>query len=579
MQVSLGDEQMGVAWEEWGERAFKRAKAEDKPILLAITAKWCHWCHVMDSTTYSDPGVVELIKEKYVPIRIDNDRRPDINNRYNMGGWPSTVFLTPEGDILTGETYLPPGSMKALLKQVYQLYKDKKKEIYREIAERKCREVEKPRDEALEDSIIDEGLLFAVEAFDSEYGGFGREPKFPQATTLTFCLKQHYLSKRMVLKKIVTKTLDGMGSGGMYDHVEGGFFRYSTTRDWRAPHYEKMLEDNANLAKLYLEAYQVFKEEKYREKALDVLRYLSKSLADGKRGFYGSQDADEEYYKLGPRGRKKRKTPFIDKTVFTGWNGLAVSAHLYAYTLARRKDYRKTSLKVLDRLLKKAVIEGGRLLHHLDEEQSLTGLLEDQVYFSQALLDAYQITGEYKYLGNALELVGFMMRELWSDKGGFCDITQASEGLGLLKHRQKPFLLNSEAASLLLDLSLLTGEQVYREYAEKTLRFFVPEYPGYSFLGGSYFLAVTKYFAQSLQLSIVGSVKDKKTQSLLAHAHQLYYPFKLVQLLDPERDSELIQKKGLSIPESPTLYPCVGTRCLMPITKGDRISEALGSVL
>jgi hypothetical protein len=567
---------MGIAWEEWGERAFKRAKAEDKPILLSIAAKWCHWCHVMDSTTYSDPEVIELIKEKYVPVRVDNDRRPDINRRYNMGGWPSTVFLTPEGDILTGETYLPPESMKALLNQVYQLYKEKKKEIYKETAARK-RRVGKPRHAALDEAIIDEGLLFAIDAFDPEYGGFGREPKFPHPATLTFCLKQHYLSKRAVLRKIVTKTLDAMATGGMYDHVEGGFFRYSTTRDWSVPHYEKMLEDNASLARLYLEAYQVFKEEKYRGKALDVLRYLSKSLTDERGGFYGSQDADEEYYKLGPRERKKRKAPFIDRTVFTGWNGLAASAHLYAYALTGRKDYLKTSLKALNRLLRKAMIESGELLHHLNGKQSLTGLLEDHVYFSQALLDAYQITGEYEYLEHALELVGFMVRELWGEEG-FYDITPGDKALGLLKQRQKPFFANSDAASLLLDLSLLTGEQVYREYAGKTLRFFASEYSRYGFLGGSYFLAVAKYFAEPLQLSVVGSAKDKHAQRLLTSAHQLYHPFKFVQLLDPERDIKLIQKKGLSIPEAPTLYPCLGTRCLMPIAEADEIPEALSNV-
>ncbi len=566
----------GIAWLKWGRAAFNKAKEEDKPILLAITAKWCHWCHVMDSTSYSDPEVIELIKENYVPIRVDNDRRPDINSRYNMGGWPTTAILTPDGDVLTGETYVPPENMRALLKGVHQLYKDRKEDIYSQVEKVKAGLNEKkPREGDLDESIVDEGLLFAIEAFEPRYGGFGREPKFPQASMLTLCLRQHYLSNRRVLKKIVIKTLDGMGEGGMYDHVEGGFFRYSTTRDWSTPHYEKMLEDNANLARLYLEAYHVFKEEHYREKALDVLRYLSKNLADEEGGFYGSQDAGEDYYKLGMEERKKSRAPFIDKTVFTGWNGLAVSAYLYAYALTGGKDYLRTSMKAVQRLLRKAVLEGGGLLHHLGE-QSLTGVLEDQVYFSQALVDAYQATGEYKYLGNALELVGFMMSELWSEKGGFYDIAQPPEALGLLEHRQKPFPSNSDAASLLLDISLLTGEQVYREYAEKTLKFFASGYPNYGVMGGNYFLAVSKYFAQPLQLSIVGSIEDQSTQKLLKGSLMLYHPFKLVQLLDPGKDGDLMHKKGLSVPESPTLYPCVGARCLMPITDDRRIAESLG---
>lgn len=552
---------MEVKWEEWGEPAFARAKKEDKPILLAITAKWCHWCHVMDSTSYSDPGVVDLINENYVPLRVDNDRRPDINSRYNMGGWPTTAILTPEGDVLTGETYVPPENMMILLKSVNQIYKEQKKEIYSQI-KKATADKREPKGGELSESIVDEGLLYAIEAFDSTYGGLGREPKFPQAATLTLCLKQHYLSGRAVLKKIVTKTLDAVGSGGMYDQVEGGFYRYSTTRDWRVPHYEKMLEDNANLAKLYLEAYHLFKDDKYRDKALDTLGYLRKKLTDKKGGFYGSQDADEDYYKLDIKARRKRSPPFIDKTIFTGWNGLAVSALIYAYSLTGRKEYLNDSLEALS-LLGEAE-DKGRLLHYLDSKQSLNGLLEDHVYFSRALLDAYQVTGTPEYLGRALELVGFMLKNLWSGKG-FYDSAPPSKALGLLKHRQVPFLVNSDAASLLLDLSVLTGESGYREYAEKTLKYFASDYPGYGFVGGNYFLAVSKYLAETLQLSIVGSMKDKETRSLLTGALKIYHPFKVVQVLDPKRDTAVIEKKALSVPESPTLYPCIGTRCLMPV--------------
>jgi hypothetical protein len=457
---------------------------------------------------------------------------------------------------------------------VHKLYKERKEEIYSQINKVKAGLKErKPRSGELDGSIIDEGLLFAIEAFDSRHGGFGKEPKFPQASMLTFCLKQHHVSKKRVLKKIVTKTLDEMGSGGMYDLVEGGFFRYSTTRDWSVPHYEKMLEDNANLAKLYLEAYHALGEERYLEKALDVLGYLVSTLGDGKGGFYGSQDADEDYYCLPMDGRKKMTPPFVDETVFTDWNGLAASAMLYAYSLTGDEKYRELSVKTIERVVKEAYGGDGGMYHYIDGEQNLRGLLADQVYFAQALLDAYQRLGGKDYLDLALKLVDFVLRELGDEEGGFYDAPIKEKGLGMLSHGQKPILVNADTASLLMDVSLLAGEPVYREHAEKTLKFFASEYPNYGFVGGNYFLAVSKFYAQPLHLSIVGSIKEQKTQKLLRESLRLYRPFKLVQLLDPEKDAELVKKKGLGIPESPTLYPCVGTRCLMPITDAERIAE------
>src|SRR5579875_3527969 len=209
-----------IAWRPWEAATFAQAQAEDKPILLAISAVWCHWCHVMDETSYSDPEVIETINERFIPIRVDNDRRPDVNARYNMGGWPTTAILTPEGDPITGGTYIPPSQLKRTLDQVAELYKTHKAEI--------------------------------ADGFDPEYGGFGYEPKFPQTDALELLLLEYRRSRALGspderLYNMLAKTALGMARGGMYDHVEGGFFRYSTTRDWSVPHFEKMAEDHGGL--------------------------------------------------------------------------------------------------------------------------------------------------------------------------------------------------------------------------------------------------------------------------------------------------------------------------------------------
>lgn len=564
-----------IAWEDWEEGTFEKAKKEDKPILLSIGAKWCHWCHVMDSTSFSDPEIIKKINTDFIPIRVDNDRRPDINARYNMGGWPTTAILTPNGHVLTGETYINPERMKDILSRLCKLYKENRKAIYSEISKLKAdyKDKELPVSN-LENSIIPKGLELISHAFDSRYGGFGNNQKFPQVEVLTFCLKQYYESKNQSLKGILTKTLELMGDGGMYDHVEGGFFRYSTTRDWSVPHYEKMLEDNGKLAKLYLESYHLFKDEKYLKKALDIMGYLSKNLYDKRGGFYGSQDADENYYKLNINERRELRSPSIDKTIFTGWNSLAISTYLYAYNLTGNEDYLETSLKVLDTLRNKAILGGGDLLHHLSDG-SVKGILEDQVFFSAALLDAYQITGENKYLKDAILTVDFMVNQLWNDKGAFYDKKDTSDDFGLLKYQQTPFATNSDAAALLIDLSILSGKPEYNEYAKKILEFFSSEYAKYGIMGSNYFIALSKFIKPPLTLEIVGSKSNVKTQQLLKSSLNLYHPHKLVQLLDPKKETKLIQKKDLAVPKDPTLYPCIGTKCLKPIVDYKKVNKTL----
>ncbi|MGH7775876.1 MAG: DUF255 domain-containing protein, partial [Candidatus Dormibacterales bacterium] len=233
-----------IGWRQWSASAFEEARASDRPILLSISAVWCHWCHVMDETTYSSQPVIDLIGARFVPVRVDNDVRPDINQRYNMGGWPTTAFLTPGGDLLTGATYLPPDQMVSALQQVSRLYEEKKPEIAGRVLEGRKRSATQIAASAgsLEPGLVDEVLEAAERAYDPLYGGFGTAPKFPQPELLSFLAEQSVRRDRQDLMEMVRETLRHMAEGGTYDHVEGGFYRYSTTQDWSVPHFEKMLE-------------------------------------------------------------------------------------------------------------------------------------------------------------------------------------------------------------------------------------------------------------------------------------------------------------------------------------------------
>ena len=237
-----------INWLEWSDESFAEAQRGDKPILLDIGAVWCHWCHRMDADTYAEPQIASFINENFIPIRVDNDRRPDINARYNMGGWPTTAFLTPEGEIITGATYIPPTQMPSVMSQVMQAYRGNKAALLQQTAEIAHKREEASRARPRPDARISWGIVTQIvgslaRAYDPIYGGFGAEPKFPQAEAYDLLLTEYANGgqRDQRLTDMVVKSLTAMGTGGMYDHVEDGWFRYSTTRDWSIPHFEKML--------------------------------------------------------------------------------------------------------------------------------------------------------------------------------------------------------------------------------------------------------------------------------------------------------------------------------------------------
>src|SRR5437773_509532 len=292
----------------------------------------------MDETGYSDPEVIRLINERYVPIRVDNDERPDVNRRYNMGGWPTTAFLTPDGEIVHGGTYVPPEAMRSYLPQVAELWSSQRSDLAQRVAElrEKENEARAPKSGDLSVQIVDQVGSLVRGQYDPQFGGFGREPKFPQPKLLRFLLDEHRRFGYPEIATMLHRTLSAMAAGGMYDHVEGGFFRYSTTREWGIPHYEKMLEDNAELLTIYAEAHRSFPSAGYDRVAGDVARWMDATLwREDVNAFAGSQDADEHYYTLDSIAeRAKHDAPFVDRTIYSGWNALAASAYLSAAAAA-----------------------------------------------------------------------------------------------------------------------------------------------------------------------------------------------------------------------------------------------------
>jgi hypothetical protein len=298
-----------VAWSPWGEQAFARAKAENKPILLDIGAVWCHWCHVMDRESYEDPALAELINRLFVPVKVDRDERPDVDARYQkaiqamtgQGGWPLTAFLIPDGRVFYGGTYFPPRdahgrpSFRRVLESVADAYGRRKEEILANADQLTAHLAKRGRHEGkVEEAQWEELLEHAVghvrEEFDAKHGGFGAAPKFPHPAAVDFLLARSAADASA--KDMALATLRAMREGGIYDQLAGGFHRYSVDARWHVPHFEKMLYDNAGLLRNYARAARVSDDPLLRQTASEIVGFLQGTLGQPAGGFGGSQDAD-----------------------------------------------------------------------------------------------------------------------------------------------------------------------------------------------------------------------------------------------------------------------------------------------
>jgi hypothetical protein len=567
-----------IEWREWSEKAFQEAQVSDKPVLLAISAVWCHWCHVMDETSYSDPEVIRLVNDRFVPVRVDNDERPDVNRRYNMGGWPTTAFLTPDGEIVHGGTYIPPDAMRSYLSQVADVWSTQRGELAHRVAELREKESAAHAPEAgdLSWDIVDAVGSLVRGQYDPQFGGFGREPKFPQPKILRFVLDEHRRFGYPELATMLHKTLGAMASGGMSDQVEGGFFRYATTRQWEIPHYEKMLEDNAELLGAYAEAHRSFPSAGYDRVVRDVIRWMDATLwREDVSAFAGSQDADEHYYALPSQERAKHGAPFVDSTIYAGWNALAATAyHTAAQALGDPRPARRASA-VLRSLQERLVRDGA--LHHVESAAGprIPDLLGDVAAWLNALLDAYETGQHAAALGLASAAASRMRDRLEDrDRGGFFDAPQRPHEPGRLARHERPIDENALAAEGLLRLAALTGEDQWRELALRALRSFVGEYRGWGQFAASYANAVARALAAPLVIAVVGASGDATAEALWARALRSTDPARSLHRLVPDRDVEALARLGFPS-DRVAAYVCVGTLCSAPLAGEESLARQL----
>lgn len=593
-----------IEWLEWGGEAFTRAADEGRLVLLDIFGTWCHWCHVMDETTYEDADVIDLVQRLYVPIRVDTDRYPDVNDRYNQGGWPTTAILDATGHVLAGATYVPPEQMVRLLTEVPAVYHAQAESIAGRLS---LHEAEAKREPVVAARVppgaVEATVGAVLRGFDARHGGLGTAPKFPQPAALAFALKQHVLTGREDLGEMVRRSLRGMLP--LFDETGGGFYRYSTTADWRVPHFEKMLEGNAGLLAVYADGYRVLGDREFARIAEATAAYIAGPLYDRRlRAFHSSQDADvfsddpsrptvhgEDYFALDALERAEIGEPAVDKTIVTPYNALAITglikAHLALGDLHGQTpdgdgagdahagaglDCLGLAVGAADFLLNTMQGDDGAFYHYHDGEyRRRPGLLCSQVSAANALLDLHELTGAAQYLDAAKKAVDWAIDNLGLDGGGLYDVPDRAGAAGLLRHRDKPVLDNARAARAAIRLGHHTGVDSYLSLARDALRCGAGTYSRYGYMGAEYAQAVWMLERPPRVVKVVASAA--RAAEFAGAALRTLSPGLVVAHLSPDRDAARLQAEGLGS-DVEAAYWCVG-----PVCRRARSPEELGAMV
>jgi uncharacterized protein YyaL (SSP411 family) len=502
-----------INWRSWGTAAFTEAIQTHKPIFLVIASSWCEWSHVMDETTLSEPTLISIVNADYIPIRVDSDIRPDVNQRYNQNGWPSVALLSTEGEILWGGVYVKPQQLLYYLGHIRRYYSEHRQEISQQVhwlRERRLlssqntqqiRGLYLAQERFSLAQIPHRAGIVLRELFDAENGGFSIHAnlKFPHPEALELLLWLAKLYQQPDMLAMVCHSLVQMRDGGLWDTEDGGFFRYSEAIDWSAPLTEKMLDENAALLRLTLLTAEMTGEEQWFVLARQLLRYVSTTLWQEDLGvFSGSQCADLTYYEPDLYSRASRQSPPIDTTIYTSWNARMISACLLAGRILHDTTFTMMALRALDYLCEHMLHVDGSAYHFsIDGISGLPGQLADQVWLTRALLDAYAETEKNEYLATAMALMQVACYQLLDDSSGlFYDYPFGTQAIGRLLLREQPLTENALAAECLLRIAAYTKRQNLRHAALLVLVRCKERYDRSGIQGAHYACIVTRSLEQ-----------------------------------------------------------------------------------
>jgi uncharacterized protein YyaL (SSP411 family) len=480
-----------VRWYEWGDEVFRKAQAEDKPVMLFLTAFWCRFCQRMDEGAFSDDENIALLNAYFIAIRSEDTQRPDVNTRYNLNGWPTIAFMAPQGELLGATNYLPSEEFGNLLVRLHTNYPEKKHEI---------RAANNNPDETKTTAVVTRGYpssatlaevsTVIMNLADRVHGGYGHGQKFIHPEANDFLLSRYEATKDAIYLDHVCLTLDRMTAGEMHDHEGGGYFRTCSNPDWSRPHREKLLGEQAGLLANCLHTFRLTQRSEYARMAEDIIGYIDRKLSDSaNQSFYGCEDflrneteknqTEGEYFTI------------IDDCVYTDVNAQAIGAYLEAVEILAKPSCRERTLKALDFLWDHCRSPDGGMFHYFDGAAHALGLLNDQARMGNALLKAHRVTTEASYLERAQNLAEFILAQLKNPDGGYFDI--AVPGPAYLSFRLTLIEQNGAVASFFLTLADATGDLRYRDAALWALSAFMGDFSSYGIHAAGFGQALNEF--------------------------------------------------------------------------------------
>ena len=649
-----------VDWYPWGEEALQKAEAENKPIFLSIGYSACHWCHVMAHESFGDAETAAIMNEHFVNIKVDREERPDLDSIYmdavvsitGRGGWPMSVFLTPDGLPFYAGTYFPPTdrygmpAFKEVLLSVARAYRERRQEI-----DQWNEQFRTHLDQGLEPSgssallapeTLDEAYGRVASDFDATHGGFGEAPKFPQPMILEFLLRYHHRTDQQHALDMVDLTLTRMAAGGIYDQLGGGFHRYSTDTHWLVPHFEKMLYDNALLARVYLHAWQVTGRPIYRRIVEETLDHVIREMTDPDGGFHSAQDADSEgeegkFFVWTPdeireilggeaeafmaacgvtrhgnfegknilefaghldqrpalaearrklfEAREGRVHPGRDDKVLTSWNGLMLATFAEAARVLDREDYRQVAERNSNFVLCEMRKENGRLLHSWkDGRARFNAYLEDYAFYAYGLLALYEATFDVRWFIEARSLADMILSHFSNDRGGFFDTSDDHEQLITRPRQVQDNAMpsgNAVAVDVLLRLAALAGSDTYRRPAEAVLEEMTSVMRRHPLAFGHWLSVLTFHLSPPDAIALAGEPAADDTQALLDVALGSYRPHQVVALSVPGGDAASyipLLVNRVQQDGRATAHVCREFACQLPVTDPRSLAAQLAPV-
>lgn len=563
---------MSVRWQDWSDDVLRVAADERRPVLLSIVASWCRFCREMDATTYADPDVQAAISEHVIAVRVDKDLRPDIDARYGQGGWPTTVILSPEGEILAGGTFFESAELVALLGDAARRLHTEGPGFRPELVPPK-----QPTGQ------LDESILPAVEQsllahFDARHGGFGTGQKFPHPEAIDFAILRQAEHKSPRLREVIEKTLTHMAEGRLHDEVEGGFFRFCASRDWRRPHTEKLLETNAGLARNYLEAGQLMQRRDFLEIGEHTIDATVRLFLDEGSGlFHASLDADDDYYAHDLDGRKTRRAPPRDGRFLADANARAVSALLKAGAVLGREDLTETACNVAAALITHLWRPGHGMYHYDDGDgRRLPGLLRDQAETARALLHVLQYTDDRRFNEPLEELLERVATRHVTEAGEFVNADEVAGGR-TSRRLDAAILDNALAAEVMLRGAIFTGRATLALLARAALELHSEDFRRYGYAMAAYGRSVELTLHPPLHIVVVGRREDATAEALFRAASRSFLPSRVVQRFDPETDREAIERLELPERNEAVAYVCLAHDCAAEHRDPDTLWAALAA--